>query len=116
MARIDNLRLLRARLSGWTRPPWALALLFAGDLVELAGSVALAAMSPPPVSPRTAGPAFDVPHVAPAATLGVAFVGLVLGLLMGASLVGELVLLLRRAQILRWRRGTRRRRVAGATA
>ena len=117
MARINDLQLLRARLSDWTRPPWVLALLFIGDLIELAGSVALAAMTPAP-APRAPGPAFDVPHVVPAPTLGVALVGVALGLLMGVSLVGELVLLFRRAQILRWRYGTaaRRRPLAGSTA
>jgi hypothetical protein len=116
MAKIDDLRLLRARLSDWTRPPWVLALLFAGDLLELAGSVALAAASPAPAAPPMPGPAFDVPHVVPAPTLGVAFVGVALGLLMGASLVGELVLLFRRAQILQWRSRVRRRNLAGSTA
>jgi hypothetical protein len=56
-----------------------------------------------------------VPRVVPAPPLGVALVGVALGLLMGASLVGELVLFFRRAQILRWRYGTRRRTLAGST-
>jgi hypothetical protein len=110
MARIDTLRLLRACLSELTRPPWVLALLFVGDLVELAGSLVLAATSPTPATPRTPGPAFDVPRVVPAPTLGVALVGVALGILRGASLVGEVVLIVRRMQILRWRYDTARRR------
>jgi hypothetical protein len=114
MAKPDDLQLLRAHLAGWTRPSWLLVLLFVGDLLELAGSVALAAMSPAPAAPRVPYPTFDLPSVPPATTLGVALVGIALGLLMGASLVGELVLVFRRTQILRWRHGTAaaRRRAA----
>jgi hypothetical protein len=113
MARIHSLQLLRARLHGWTRPPWVLVLLFAGDLLELAGSFALAAMSPArPAVARVSYATFDVPVVVPASTLGVALVGIGLGLLMGASLIGELVVMFRRAQIVRWRRRMPRRAVA----
>ena len=45
-------------------------------------------------------------------------VGAALGIVMGASLVGELVLIFRRTQVLRWRYGTatRQRTVAGSFA
>jgi hypothetical protein len=111
MARINTLRLLRARLADlprrpWTRSPWLLALFLAADLVELAASLALAAVSPPAAArAHVAYAAFDVPYVAPPVTAGVAFIGMVAGLAMGASLIAELVVLFRRAQIMRYRHG-----------
>jgi len=111
MAKIPTLRLLRARLADVRRSPWALLLLFAGDLVELGASLALAVLSPPPAAhARLPYPAIDVPITPPALTLGVAFVGVAAGLLMGAALVGELVIMFRRAQIFRWRYGSTRLR------
>ena len=108
MAKLSTLTLWRARLRDASRTPWALLLLFAGDLVELCGSIALALASPPPAGPRLQYAAFEVPTRPVQATLGVAFLGVMLGLLMGAGLVAELWVMVRRAQILRWRYGTRR--------
>jgi len=113
MAKIAHPQLLRARIDGWPRPPWAFVLLFAADLVELAGSLALAAMSPAP-APRVPYAAIDVPPVAPVPTLGVAMLGVAVGLVAFASLVGELVVMVRRAQILGWRYGKRRDVRAGS--
>jgi hypothetical protein len=107
MAKPSTLRLWRLRLAGWRRPPWAIAVLFAGDIVELGASIALAAASPPPPGPKAPYPVFDVPPPAPTATLGVAFLGIVIGLVWGASLVAELVMMYRRVMIRRWKRPAR---------
>ncbi len=108
MAKISTLTLWRARLRDVARTPWGLLLLFAGDLVELGASIAFAVASPPPAGPRLPYAAFEVPTRPVQVTLGVAFLGVMLGLLMGAGLVAELWVMVRRAQILRWRYGTRR--------
>lgn len=113
MAKVSTLRLLRLRIASSWRNPWVLLLLFAGDLAELVASVALAVLPPrPPPAPTYA--AFDVPYVHPAPTLGVAILGVTLGILMGVGIVVELWTMARRAQILRWRAG--RRRPLGARA
>jgi hypothetical protein len=109
VARIDSLRLLRARLSGWTRTPWALLLLFAADLVELLASIGLALASPPPAVTKPAYAAIELPVVPVQVTLGVAIMGVLAGLLMGAALVAELWVMVRRAQIFSWRYGRRGR-------
>lgn len=113
MAKIDSMRLLRARMSGLLRTPWALLLLFAGDLVELAASVGLALASPPKAAPKVAYAVIDVPAAPAQLTLGVAMMGIVAGLFLGAALVGELWVMVRRAQIIGYRYGrvTDRRRV-----
>lgn len=113
MARINTLQLLRARLADlphrpWTRSPWMLALLLAADLVELAASFALAAASPPAGRAHVSHATFDVPYAAPPITASMAFIGIVAGLVMGATLIAEIVMLVRRARIMRYRYGTRR--------
>lgn len=111
MAKIPALRLLRARLADLRRSPWTLLLLFAGDLVELGASLALAVLSPPPaVHARVPYPAFEVPVAPQALTLGVAFIGVTAGLFMGAAILAELVVMFRRAQIFRWKYGSTRLR------
>lgn len=99
----SRLALLRAELSEWARTPWGLLALFAGDLVELVASFALAAASP---TPRQALPyaAIDAPPAPLNATLGVALMGIAAGLLMGAALLAELYVMARRAQLLGWKR------------
>lgn len=115
MAKINTLRLLRERLADlprarWTRSPWVLGLLLLADLAELAASLTLAAVAPPPVAHlRASYPSFDVPYVAPPVAAGVAFIGILAGLMVGASLVAEIVLLFRRAQVMRYRYGPRPR-------
>lgn len=108
MARINTFVLLRARLREWTHTPWALLLLFAGDLVELVASVGLALASPPPAAPKPPYAAVDLPTTPAQLTLGVAIMGVMVGVLMGAAIVAELWMMVRRAQILSWRYGTRR--------
>jgi len=116
VAKIDSMRLLRARLRDVTRSPWAL-LLFAGDIAELVASLALALASPPPAAARAPYPAFDVPTAPAQLTLGVAVVGVMGGLILGAALVAEMVVMVRRAQIFSWRYGrTRPRWRAGERA
>jgi hypothetical protein len=102
----SRLDLWRAEISSWARTPWGLLALFAGDLVELVTSFALASASPPPLQALPYA-AFDVPPAPFNATLGVALMGIAAGLLMGAALVAELVVMARRAQILGWKRRRR---------
>jgi hypothetical protein len=88
-------------------------LLLAGDVIEIGAALALAALSPPAAPPqRLPYPTVDLPIVARSPTAAAAAVGVVAGVMMAVALVGELVVLFRRAQIARWR-ATRRRR-AGA--
>lgn len=109
MAKIDTLKLWRLRLADLPRKPWLLGLLLVGDLVELSLSLALAAASAEaPARAHASYATFDVPFAPPPVTRGAAFLGLALGLWLGAMLVAELVVLVRRAQIMRYRYGTRR--------
>jgi hypothetical protein len=101
------MRLWRARLSGWSRTPWALLLLFAADLVELVASIGLAMATDPPHAAKASYVAIDVPRAPAQLTLGVAIVGTIAGLLMGAAIVAELVVMVRRAQVFSWRYGRR---------
>ena len=105
MARIDNMRLWRARMSGFTRAPSMLVILLAADLAELVASIGLALAAPPPAAPRYPHVAFDVPVTPTQLTLGVALMGTALGLFVGAGLVAELWILVRRAQVFSWRYG-----------
>ena len=110
MARIDSMRLLRARLREAARAPWVLLVLFAGDIAELIASIGLALASPPPAAAKAPYPVFDVPAAPVQVTLGVAIVGVAAGLLLGAALVAELVVMVRRAQIFNWKYGRSRLR------
>lgn len=103
------MRLWRARLGGFTRTPWALLLLFAADLVELSASVGLALAAPPPAVTRASYVAIDAPTAPVQLTLGVAIAGTIAGLVMGAALVAEMWVMVRRAQIFSWRYGRRTR-------
>lgn len=105
MTKIDPIRMLRWRLAALPRPPWMLVVLLLGDLIELGASFALAAASPPPV-PHVAYVALDVPSQPPATTLTVALLGIMLGLVMGVSLVGELWWMYRRMTFMRRRRSS----------
>ncbi|APR86667.1 hypothetical protein A7982_12016 [Minicystis rosea] len=105
MAKIDSMRLLRARLGEFTRTPWALLLLFAGDLVELGASIGLALTTPPPAAPKVAYTVIDVPVAPTQVTLSVAIMGIIAGLVMGVALVAELWVIVRRAQIFNYRYG-----------
>ena len=121
MAKVDSLRLwrlrlsdLRVRLLDLSSRPWLLALLMAGDLVELGLSVALGAASPPPPARvHAAYPTFDVPYSPPPVTTGAAFLGIALGLWMGLMLVAEMIVMVRRYQIMRYRAEPRRARRRG---
>src|SRR4051812_23922455 len=100
MAKVDTLTLLRARISTWPRPPWKLGLLLVADVVDLALSAAFASLTPAhPTLARGPYPMLDVPRVAPALTMGVAFLGAVIGLMLTVEIVAELVVLYRRSQI-----------------
>lgn len=110
------MRLLKARLSEWTRAPWMLVLLFAADLVELSASVGLALATEPPKIARLPYAALDVPVAPTRLTLGVAMMGVIVGLLMGAAIIAEMVVIVRRAQIFSWRYGTARDRRRAAAA
>ncbi|MFT3764698.1 MAG: hypothetical protein QM820_04155 [Minicystis sp.] len=109
------MRLLRARLSGWTRTPWALLLLFAADLVELSASIGLAFASPSPAVNKVPYAVIDVPTAPAQVTLGVAIMGVVAGLVMLAALVAEFWVMVRRAQIFSWRYGRMADRRAART-
>lgn len=111
------MRLWRARMSEWTRAPWVLVLLFALDLVELGASIGLALATEPPAVARLPYAALDVPATPARLTLGVAMMGVIVGLLMGAAIIAELWVIVRRAQVFSWRYGTARdRRRARAAA
>ena len=71
--------------------------------MELFASFALAAASPAPARALPYA-AIDVPPAPMNATLGVALMGIAAGLMMGAALVAELVVMARRAQILGYKR------------
>ncbi len=105
MARIDNMRLWRARMSGLPRAPSTLLLLLAADLAELVVSLGLALSAPPPIAPRHPHVAFDAPVTPTQLTLGVAMMGIALGLIVGGGLVAELWIIVRRAQVFSWRYG-----------
>lgn len=105
---VDSFRWLRWRLTALQRSPWVLVVLLVGDVVELAASLALAAVSAPPARPHLPYASLDVPNPPPVPTYGVAFLGIALGLLMGASLVGELWWMVRRMMIERRRYAARR--------
>ena len=105
MAKISTLRLLRARFSGGCPRLALLLVLFASDLVELGASIALALASPPPARPPSPYPAVDLPTpAAPPLALGLSIALVTAGLLWGAAIVYEMVVLFRRSQIHRWRR------------
>ena len=118
MAKIDTLRLwrfrlasLRVRLSDLSHRPRLLVLLLVGDLVELGLSVALGVANPPaPARVHVSYPTFDVPYSPPPVTPTAALLGIMLGLWMGVMLIAELVVMVRRYQIMRYRAGSRRAR------
>ncbi|MFO0762917.1 MAG: hypothetical protein U0359_41155 [Byssovorax sp.] len=100
MARPSLLQVLRARIGDLPRPPAKLGLLVVADALDMAGSAAFMAMSPPPVvTPRGPGPLLDVPHVAAPISTGVAALGLGLALLLTIEIVIELSWLYRRMQL-----------------
>lgn len=100
MAKVDTLTLLRARFSTWPRLPWKLGLLVLADVADLAASAAFASMTPArPFHARGPHPVLDVPVTAPVLTTGVAFLGVVLGVIITVEIVAELVVLYRRSQL-----------------
>jgi len=70
-------------------PRWV-GLLFLGDVLDLGASVALAALSPPPMAPVSTM-TFDLPHAAQPLTLRLALLGFAAAALMTGSLVAEIV-------------------------
>jgi hypothetical protein len=99
MARISTFRLYRLRLAAWRPPPWQIGILLVLDLAETIASAALAMAAPAPAVPAHAPyVAVDVPPLPQALSTSVALLGVMVGLLMGVSLVYELVLAYRRSR------------------
>jgi hypothetical protein len=112
MATIDTLRLYRFRLAAWRPSGLQLGLFLVLDLLETAASGALMAVSPPPAVPvHVAYAVVDVPFVPAQPSTAVASLGLLVGLLMGASLVYELSFVYQRS---RYAFGRARRRASTA--
>jgi hypothetical protein len=99
MARMSSLRLWRFRVAAWVPPPLRIGIFLVLDVLEMAASVALARVSPPPVALVHAPyPVVDVPVVMAPFSASVAALGLAAGILMGASLIYELVVMYRRSR------------------
>jgi hypothetical protein len=100
MTKLPLRTILSLHLADLPRPSWKLGLLLAADLLDVLGSAAFAAMSPPPsLMPRGPSPLLDLPHVAPPITTGVAALGFTLAVLMTVEIVVEVSWLYRRTQL-----------------